>query len=186
MNYKVTKHYLRTKEILIAAFSYLNDAELFLAKKLNQDEKAETKVLYRIYNDFELEKEFNNGVQSFSEPEDAETYNKAKFVFDVTIQATSSLERITVAYFNNEEDAHLFVVEKCSREDKSDFGDTYLIFKDQILFATLNRTIIDNKALKSQGSAGNSTGATLSPLSSRPTPPGGPGDYWVEKKDENE
>lgn len=186
MKYKVTKHYLKTKDVLIAAFSALNDAEIFIAQKLTHDEINRTKTLYRIYDDNELVAEFNNETQLFTEPEDAETYSNAQFSFNVTIQVTNSLERITIAYFNDEADANLFVIDKCSREDKSDSGDTFLIFKDQVLFATLNRYLIDNKALKSSGIAGNSTGVTLSPLSRRPIPPGGPSDYWVEKNDDDE
>jgi hypothetical protein len=185
MKYKVTKHYLKTKEGLIAAFSDLNDARVFIAKKITHDEMNRTKTIYRIYDDNELVQEFNNEVQAFSDPEDAETYSNAQFIFNVRVQLQNSLERITIAYFNDKEDADLFVTGKCSG-DKSDSRDTFLIFKEHVLIATLNKNIIDNKVLKDVASSGNGTGATLSPLSKRPTPPGGPGDYWVEKKEDDE
>ncbi len=184
MKYKVTKHYLKTKEALIAAFSDLKDAGIFIAQKITHDEINRTKALYRIYDDNELVQEFNNETQAFTDPEDAETYSNVQFPFNVKIQATNSLERITAAYFNDEGDANLFVTGKCSRDDKSDSRDTFMIFKDQVLIATLNRNIMDNKTLKDLGSSGNGAGATLSPLSRRPTPPGGPSDYWVGENDD--
>ena len=184
MKYNVTKHYLKTKEGLIAAFSDLNDAQIFVAIKQTHDEINRNKVLYRIYDENELVQEFKNEIQSLTDPEDAETYSNAQFSFTVKIQSAKSLERIIVACFNDKEDANLFVSNKCSREDTADSGQTFLIFKDQILFATLNRNIMDKKALTDLDISGKGTGATLSPLSRRPTPSGGPGDYWVDNNDD--
>jgi hypothetical protein len=62
----------------------------------------------------------------------------------------------------------------------------FLTFKDKVLIDTVNRTIIANRKKEYIGSSGTEKGSTykLSPLSTRPTPDGGPADYWV--KDENE
>ncbi|MDP1602792.1 MAG: hypothetical protein Q8M03_05955 [Legionella sp.] len=186
MKYKVTKHYIKTKENLIAAFSDFNDAKIFIAKKITQDEVNRTKVLYRIYDDNELAQEFSKDTHEFNEPEDAETYSNAHFAFQVKRQALNSLERIPIACFNDKKDANLFVTGKCSTEDESDPGAIFLIFNAQVLCETINKTILENHSLKDSEASGKATGATLSPLSTRPVPPGGPGNYWVEKSEDDE
>lgn len=186
MIYNVTKLFLKTKEALIATFADLKDAEAFIATKLAQDEINHLNVLYRIYDENELIREFNKELQASIEPDDAETFSKAQFSYNVQVQSLPSLERIILACFNDKDDASLFITNKCSGEAKSDSGNTFFIFKEQVLLATLNRAIMDHKILKDSEPSGQSTGATLSPLSRRPTPPGGPGDNWVEKTEDNE
>jgi hypothetical protein len=186
MNYKVTKLYLKSKELLIADFSYLNDAKIFIKQKISQDEINKHSSLYRIYDDLELVNEFNNGVQAYGDPEDSETYNNAKFLFMVKMQSVNSQESSTVAGFNDKADADLFVIGQYSHNDKAGDLNRFMIYKDHLLIATLTKNILDNKALKDLVSSGTGQGATLSPLSTRPTPPGGPGDYWKEQSDKEE
>lgn len=185
MKYKVTKLYLKSKETLIAAFVDFNDARIFINLKLSSDERNTIKALYRIYDDLELVNEFNNEVQAYAEPEDPEAYSNAKFSFNVKKQDENSLDRTIVGYFKDKEDAKLLIVGKYLNTDKAGALDTYMIFKDRVLIATLNKYILDNKALQDQISSGTGKGATLSPLSTRPTPLGGPGDYWKEQEDDN-
>lgn len=186
MKYQVTKHYLKTKEALIASFFDLNDAKIFIAEKLKCDDINRTNILYRLYDDNELIQEFNHENLSLIDAEDAETFSNHQLPYQVKIQAINALDRISVAYFNDEDDANLFVAAKCYRDDKSHACDTFLIFKNQILSTTLNKNILDNQALKDRLSSGNGHGATLSPLSTRPTPAGGPPDYWIDKNDDHE
>ena len=131
-------------------------------------------------------KEFNNGSQAFAEPEDPESYSNAKYFFNVKMQDLNSLKRTTLAYFNDKEDANLFVRGKCSNVNKTENLDTFMIFKDQVLIATLTKNILDNQTLRDLSSSEITKGATLSPLSTRPTPPGGPADYWKESKEFDE
>jgi hypothetical protein len=186
MNYKVTKLNIKSKELLIADFSYLNDAKIFINQKISQDEINKHSSLYRIYDDLELVNEFNNGVQTYGEPEDSETYNNARFSFMVKVQSVDSLDTSTVACFNDKADADLFVSGKYSNNDKVADLTSFMIYKDHLLIATLTKNILDNKALKDLVSSGTGQGATLSPLSTRPTPPGGPGDYWKERSEQEE
>lgn len=186
MKYKVTKLYLKSREELIAAFLNFNDATLFIAAQLSQDEVSRIKTLYRIYDESELLYESNKENQVFHDSEDAETFGDTQFSFDVKIQSNNSLERMSLAYFNEEENAIAFITEKCSKSDNKNDVDNFLLFKNQVLISTLNKIMIANKALNDLISSEKSSSVTLSPLSTRPTPQGGPRDYWVEKNDEVE
>jgi hypothetical protein len=107
----------------------------------------------------------------------------AKYFFNVRVQDLNSLERTTLAYFNDKEDANLFVRGKYSNINKTEGLDTFMIFKDQVLIATLTKNVLDNQSLRDIFSSETFKGATLSPLSTRPTPPGGPADYWKESRE---
>lgn len=186
MKYKVTSRYLKSKERLIALFAANNDARMFIGEKISNDEQMKQGLVYRLYDELELIQEFNDKRVLSREIEDPETFNDADCVFSVVTQPDHSFDRSTIALFSNNEDANLFISSKLTKDSSSITNDTFMIFKAKILIATLNKNIIEHKALKNINSSGNSTGAILSPLSTRPTPPGGPKDYWVEKNDENE
>lgn len=188
MKYNVTKHHLKTKEKLIAAFTNLKDARILIEKKITNDEINNIKTSYRIYDDLELVQEFNNAPHAFAEPEDPEAYSYAQFSFGVQVQPMNSIERTTVAYFNYTEDAHLFITGKFSTNDEKGALDTYLIFKGNILIATINKNTIENKAIRDLASTRTGKGSTSGSLSQspvpRPTPAGGPSNYWAENDEE--
>lgn len=190
MNYKITKHYARGEEQLIAEFNELNEAKLFIIKKSSTDELERKKVIYRLYDEQELLHELNQENISITRAKYAEGNsdfnNAAPFIFQVMIQNMGSLERKTIAQFNDKNDANLFIVCKFEDDHTTLDNDLFLIFKGKILIDTVNKTIIANRKKESSGSSGNEKGATykLSPLSTRPTPGGGPADYWVKNEDE--
>jgi hypothetical protein len=184
MKYKVTQSYLKTKEKLIAAFCQYNDAIIFITKKASQDEVDKKKSLYRIYDDFNLVQQFAQQVPIITDSEDAESYSNAQFSFRVERQPIRSVERTTIACFNDVDEANLFVSCKCSIDEEN--SDTYLIYKGKLLIATLNRNTLEHQIIRDKAREEGRKGATLSPLSKRPTPPGGPEDYWVENENDDE
>ncbi|MDP3269630.1 hypothetical protein [Legionella rowbothamii] len=192
MNFKITEHYARGEEKLIAEFNELNDAKFFMTKKSSINDVERKKVIYRLYDDHELLHELNNENISITHAKYAEGNgdfnNAAPFIFQVMIKTLDSLERKTIAQFNDKNDAILFVACKFENDNTMHDNDLLLIFKDKISIDTVNKTIIANRKNESSGSSGNEKGSTykLSPLSTRPTPGGGPADYWVKNEDEDE
>lgn len=190
MNYKITEHYARGEEKLIAEFNELYEANLFVTKKSAINEEERKKAIYRVYDDYELLYELNKESVSITHAKYAEDNgdfnNTPPFVFKVMIKTTSSLEREMIAQFYDENDANLFVVCKFEVESTVLDNDLFFVFKDKVLIDTVNKTIIANRKKESSGSSGNEQGLTtrLSPLSTRPTPGGGPADFWVEKADD--
>lgn len=183
MNFKITEHYARGEEKFIAEFNELNDAKFFMSKKSSIDDLERKKVIYRLYDDHELLHELNKENISITHAKYAEGNgdfnNAAPFIFQVMIKTMDSLERKTIAQFNNKNDAYLFVIYKFEHDNTIHDNDLLLILKDKILIDTANKTIIANRKKESSGSSGNEKGSTykLSPLSTRPTPGGGPADY---------
>ncbi|CEG57832.1 hypothetical protein [Legionella fallonii] len=192
MNFKITEHYARGEEKFIAEFNELNDAKFFMSKKSSIDDVERKNVIYRLYDDHELLHELNKENISITHAKYAEGNgdfnNAAPFIFQVVIKTMDSLERKTIAQFNDKNDAYLFVVCKFEHDNTIHDNDLLLILRDKILIDTANKTIIANRKKESSGSSGNEKGSTykLSPLSTRPTPGGGPADYWVKNEDEDE
>ncbi len=52
MNFKITEHYARGEEKLIAEFNELNDARFFMTQQSSDDEERK-KVIYGLYDDHE-------------------------------------------------------------------------------------------------------------------------------------
>jgi len=190
MNYKITKHYARGEEQLIAGFNELNDARFFMKKRSSIDDLERKKVIYRLYDDQELLHELNIENISITHAKYAEGTSDfniaAPFIFLVMIQNIGSLERKTIAQFNDKNDANLYIVCKFEDEHTAPDNDLFLIFKGKILIDTVNKSIIANRKKESSTSSGQDKGSTykLSPLATRPTPGGGPADYWVKNEDE--
>jgi hypothetical protein len=177
MKYKVTRRQLKTKDKLIAAFCASEDAKVFITKKIAKDTADKMKSAYRLYDDLDLLQEYNSETFSSIDTEDAEAYIDAKFTFNVRIQPANTLDRTKIACFNDKADASLFISSKCA----SHAMDSFLIFKDEVLISTLNKNMLDNQAIRTSGSTDSSK--HLSPLATRPTPAGGPKDYWIDKDD---
>ena len=192
MNYKVTEHYARGEEKLIAEFNVLYQARIFMTKKVSIDDEEEKQIIYRVYGDNELLHVLNQANISTAYAKYAEGNgdfnNAARFIFNVKINTADSLESEIIAQFYNKNDANLFVV--CLFDDKNIVhdNDLFLIYEGKYLIDTANKITIDARKKASSTSGGNNQDSayTLSPLSMRPTPRGGPADYWVEKKDDDE
>lgn len=191
MNYKVTAQYPRGEEKLIAEFCASHDATLFLTKKISDDQQHAKKRIYRLYGDSELLREFNEENISVASAQYAEGdfdfINHPPFLFNVTIQTINTTERKNIANFNDTNDANLFILRKCETDSTVNDNDLFGIFKDHVLIKTLNKIILANQKLESDGSNASQSMATFrpTPIPSRPTPPGGPSDCWIEKDDDN-
>lgn len=189
MKYTITEQYARSEEKPIAEFNELHEARLFITKKsvINDDERK--KVIYRLYDDAELFYELNQDNISITHANYAEGNNDfsntAPFIFQVMISTLNSIERKTIAQFNNKTDAYLFIVSKFEQDNTVIDTDLFLLVKDDMLIDTVNKTII---ATRKKGSSAGERDATysLSPLSTRPTPCGGPPDYWVKNEDDED
>lgn len=187
----MTEHYARGEEKPIAAFDELDDARMFLTKKSDVDDEERKKVIYRLYDDqdllYEINKEGVSATHALYAEGNGYFSDAVPFSFQVMIESYHSLERKTVAQFAIQTDASLFARCKSAEDNTFDANDLLMILKDNCLIETLNKTIIANQKKESSDS-GTETGSsyTLSPLSTRPTPSGGPPDYWVKNEDHTE
>ena len=59
MNYQISSQHARSDEKLIAGFSSSDDADIFLNKKIITDRLQNKKIIYRLYANSELLREFN-------------------------------------------------------------------------------------------------------------------------------
>ena len=190
MNYKVTAQFPRGEEKLVAAFNAFQDATFFLTQKISVDELQAKKKMYRLYDDTVLLREFNplNISVAYAQYADGDSdfINQPRFLFNLTIQTTASKRR-NIANFNDIDDANLFISEKCAIDMAVNDSDLFCIFKDDVLMKSLNKIILANQKIESSGSSANQSMATFNPTPTptRPTPPGGPSDCWIEKEDDN-
>lgn len=191
MNYHVTAQYPRGEEKLIAEFGSSTDATIFLTKKISIDQQQAKKQVYRLYEDSELLTAFNENHLSVPYAQyadgNSDFINQTPFLFKVTIQTINSSTRKNIANFNDSNDASLFIGGKCETDSTVNDNDLFGLFKEDILIKTLNKIILAYQKAKSVGSTTNQSMATFnpSPTPTRPTPPGGPSDCWIEKEDES-
>ncbi|MCH9756232.1 MAG: hypothetical protein K0U37_03430 [Gammaproteobacteria bacterium] len=194
MNYKITEQYARGEEKLIAEMNGLNEAKLLIRKKSAFNEDAKKKVIYRIYNNDKLLHEVNYEGISVAYAQYAEgnvDFNISNgLIFRVMVNVMDTSEKEIIAQFREQTDASLFVTCKCeiNKGNSSHQSDLFFIFKDKVLIDTINQTKLLEREKKSEGSGRNEKGSAyhLSPLSQRPTPGGGPPDYWVKNKAEDD
>ena len=192
MNYKITEQYARGEENPIAEFGELENAKLFITRKSTINDEQEKQIIYRLYDDSELLQEINIKKISIAYAKyaegDCDIQNSARFSFTVKIQTAPSLERKNIASFNDKNNAELFIIGKCEADETVDSNSLFLIFKDRLLMDTLSKPLLANRKKATDGSSGSDKGSTFrpTPLSTRPTPPGGPSDYWVNNEDEDQ
>ncbi|WP_454784230.1 hypothetical protein [Legionella sp. WA2024007413] len=186
MQYKITAQFARGEEKVIAEFSDLSDTRIFIAKKIAHSELEKQRIIFRLYDDSDLLQEFNRDNISVSYAKYAEgngDLNFIQFTFHVLIKIENAKKRI--ANFNDKNDANLFMVGKCELDDALGDDDLLFLFKEQNLIDTLNRTITTHRKKETTRITGNEQGAKFhpTPMPRRPTPPGGPSDYWIEEDD---
>ncbi len=191
MNYKMTEQYARGEEKVFAEFQSLLDITIFMAKKLHQDDEQGHELIYRLYDDSELLREFNKknisvGYAQFAEG-NCDFTNKARLFFNVLIKSAHSLEREPIANFYDEQDAYLFIVGKCDVDDTIHDNDLFMVLKNNVLFSTLSRVLLSNQKKGGVGSTEGSKGTVFrpTPMPMRPVPPGFPHDYWDEEPGED-
>ncbi|HFL2714580.1 TPA: hypothetical protein ACGWTM_001737 [Legionella pneumophila] len=182
MNYKVTRTYPRSKELLLAGFLDIDDAQEFIHKKISIDESSGKKVLYRIYDDINLIFELHNEMQSGTDAEDPESFDHSNLAYSLKVLLEPDLDKSAIAYFNDQDDAKLFALLKCSLDSRH----TYIIYKGNVMIERITTNTIASQKLKEDSQAvGKSSSFKPTPLKTRPTPPGGPSDCWEDnEKDE--
>jgi len=192
MNYKMTEHYARNEEKLIAEFSELHDTKIFVVKKLADAEIENHKLIYRIYDDEQLVQEINKDNISVSSAHYAEgnrdIEDSVGFHFNVMLKTRDSAEKKSIANFSNKKDASLFIVSKCEVDATVEDNDLFFIYKDHELIDTLSKIICEHRNKESTDSQGNKQSEQFrpTPLPTRPTPQGGPSDCWVEEDKEED
>lgn len=190
MKYTVTKQFSRSNEILIAQFIEWSDAKIFLSKTAAEDDREGKKRIYRVYDDSGLLHEYNKEHISVTYARYAEGdydfSNNIVLLFQVLIKRNGIEERNIIANFNDKSDAMLFIMGKCDSDNLLDENDLLFLYKARILIATFSKNIIANQKKMGVNAGGQGTEATFrpTPLSTKLLPPGGPGDCWVEKEDE--
>lgn len=191
MNYTITEQYAKGEERILAEFDEWRDASLFITKKAAKNEEEKKKALYRLYHEDDLVQELNKesistGFARYAEG-NGDLDNPSLFSFQVLL-IREDLTRTLTAQFINRKDCLWFITIKFKEEGSLLDNETFLIMKDQILFDTINKSIIKHWEEQSDSSrtGDNSSAYKLSPLSTRPTPQGGPADYWVKNDDQTE
>lgn len=85
MQYKTTKQYGRGEETTFAEFKELNDAQLFIEKvKLPDDAALNVKVIYRIFEGFDLMKEYDPSKMESSSSSSSSTGKSSTVSFNPT------------------------------------------------------------------------------------------------------
>ncbi|QEY52262.1 hypothetical protein [Legionella longbeachae] len=191
MRYKVTEQFARGEEKAIAEFRELSDAKIFIDQKQENTRIETQKIIFRLFDDFDLLHEFNENNSSVAYAKYADgngDLNIIKFPYHVMIKAQHATDKKCIANFIDKINANLFVISKCDNDDAVDENDLFFIFKEQNLIDTLNKILCIHRKIKSDRSKENERGAKFhpTPLSRRPTPPGGPSDCWIEENNENE
>ena len=190
MNYKISDQYARGEETFIAEFNASHDADTFLNKKMTIDQAQHKKKIYRLYRDTDLLREFNPETISVTHAKyadgDVDACDSSPFLFHVTRLDQRNLERTILAYFHEANDALLFMTEKCETDSSVNDDHLFLLLKDRVLINTLNKMIIAHHKIESDGSKARQSMATFNPtpIPTRPTPPGGPSDCWIEPDEE--
>lgn len=189
MHYKITEHYARGEEKFVATFNELNDARFFMIKKSSLIDEERKKVIYRLYDGSNLLNEINTEniatIRAQYAEGNGDFYNRDPFIFQVQIKRGSSLENQSLAQFNLKEDAHLFITAKLEGDDSIRDADLFFIFQSKVLISTLNKLANQQNKLIDIKDSNDGSAYTLSPLSTRPTPKGGPPDYWVKNEDDS-
>ncbi|MDP3704349.1 MAG: hypothetical protein Q8R24_00380 [Legionellaceae bacterium] len=192
MKYKLTEQYARGEEMLFAEFQELLDVNIFMAKKSHQDDEQGHELIYRLYDDSELLREFNKknisvGYAQFAES-NGDLTNQARSFFNVLIKPVYSSERTPIANFYDEHDASLFITNKCNIDETIHDNDLFLVFKNNVLYTTSSRILLSNQKKEYAGSTEGRKGAVFrpTPMPMRPIPPGFPSDHWDEENEEND
>lgn len=187
MKYKITKQYANDTEKLLAAFNNIKDANFFLERKIIFDNEKNIKLIYRLFNDQQLLKEFNkekiNSVIRTAEYADDGMYlPELSGPFTVSKDNTASHAYATFIELN---DAELFVEDNLTHADTTT---TYYLFKNGTIISEVNKYI--KKLSESQSDTAKGTGQSASfnptPFNTTPQPSGMPRAWLKDEKDDKE
>lgn len=140
MKYKITQQYARDEEKLLAEFCEVSDALFFIERKLLVDQENHLTIIYRIFDNHQLFKDFNKDkITTRINPAqyaqgDRDLPNKlGSFKVGKDASAVNALES-----FINLNDAELFVEDKLTQTSEIT---TYYIFNNDVLMMELNQRI---------------------------------------------
>lgn len=185
MKYIITKQYARDTENPIAEFCDQNDANFFIQRKLLADDEKNVIIIYRLFENQKLLKEFNkdkvtsliNSAQ-YAEGDRDLPYSLSPF----SVSKENSV-KAALAAFIDLSDAELFVEDRLTH---TRIITTYYIFKNDELIFELNQRI-KKKALTEESSQGKGRASSFqpTPLNITLRPKGAPAN-WIKDEDEGE
>ncbi|MGQ3892651.1 hypothetical protein [Legionella sp. CNM-4043-24] len=187
MNFRVSQQYAHGEEKLLAGFSDAGEARIFMTQKSNIAEEEHKRVIYRMYDDDELVQEVNKEnicVTHASYAENGIDYDDSGLVYHLMMKSMDSTDKQEFARFADKDDARQHVIWTLESGGESIKSAVFLLFKDNMLIDTLNLNTIRHQQQRAQISDGSASTRHLSPLPTRPTPGGGPPDYWVDDKED--
>jgi len=182
MKYKITKQFARDTEKILAEFNEYQDAIFFIERKLLSDQEKHLNLIYRLFDDQKLLKDFNKEkiTSTISPAQYAEGDNFLPNSIGPYKVSKDNQAIHALAGFVDLNDAELFVEDKLTTT-KEEIN--YSIFNNGVLISTSNQRV------KTQSVSGDTTTQAQvssfrpTPLNVSPRPPGVP-HGWV--KDEKE
>lgn len=187
MKYKITKQYARDVELPLAEFCVYDDAIFFLERKILSDDEKYIKLIYRLFDNQKLLKEFNK--EKINSAINVAQYASGdRDLPDSLGSFKVSKDNLVIhvfAAFTDLMDAELFIEDKLTQITELT---TYYIFNNEILITQLNQRI-KKRSIAEEGNQGKGQAASFrpTPLNTSPRPPGTP-PIWVrdEKEDKDD
>lgn len=190
MKYQITRQYARDEEKPLAEFCDFNDAKTFLGKRLFFDEMQNIKIIYRLFKDKKLFREFNK--EKINTPinraqyaqEDRDLPDSFLFRFKVIMHEKQAAPFAT---FDNLNDARIFVEEKLVADSESAVNFNYNMFDNSMLLETWNQGMLNDIKKQNEGSQGKARAISFrpTPFNTSPRPPGSP-PPWIIDIDEDD
>lgn len=189
MDFKITEQFARSVERFIAECNSADDATLFLQQKLAINEQERKQIIYRVYDENqELLQESNEGHLTVSQAKYAEGVaefdDTSPLAFQIFLSVNSGEPSKTlIAQCNDKKDASLFISSKFEAEAEVLDNAVFFIIKNNMIVDTINKTKVARQSKNCEPASDKGSKSQLSPLSTRPTPPGAP-DYWVKREED--
>jgi hypothetical protein len=185
MKYKITAQYAKDEEKPLAAFCEYNDANFFLERKFLADEERGLILIYRLFENQKLLKEFNK--EKITSRINAAQYAEGdRDLPDPLGPYKISKDNLTahaLASFTNLKDAELYIEDKLTHTKEIT---TYYIFDKEVLITQMNQRI-KKQSIPDESTQGKGQTASFrpTPLNTSPRPPGTP-PMWIKDDKEDE
>jgi hypothetical protein len=193
MQYKTTRQYARDEEKPLAEFCDLNDARIFIERKLFSDEMQKLRLIYRIFNGTKLLNEFNREKfdSTIYKPQyasgDRDLPDSFLNSFKIIKEIAGTTEK-SFAEFSNLNDAKLFIEAKLVADTKLDDNLKYIIFDNNIFLEEWDQGAIGEIKKQTQDIQGKARAVSFrpTPLNTSPRPPGSPPPWVIDLDDEKD
>lgn len=182
MKYQITQQFIRDEEKAIAEFHEQADAEQFIVGKSKLDQDQSMTLIYRLYIKQRLACEYNKDQikTPISEARFAENIHELPYVLDYRYKVRlSQPSPMTLATFNTQNDAELFLQSKC----QTDSVHNYQLFDHKTLIDTWQADCVS--AESGSNTSSNAISFSPTPLNMKPFPPGTP-PPWVKDVEEDD